>query len=74
MGRFRDRTVGKLKIMCLHDIMSYVSRRDNENRDTAETKEHEWPVARAEGRESTVRVETELMEVSNDRKTPWRRR
>jgi translation initiation factor IF-3 len=36
-------------------------------------KEHEWPIPEAEGMEIAVRVGTELVEVSNHRKPPWRR-
>lgn len=37
--------------------MSYVRGGDNEDGDTAEMKEHEWPVPEAEGTKGAVMVE-----------------
>lgn len=52
--------------------MSYVSGGDYDRRDATKVKEHEWPIAKAEGMERAVRVEAELVEISYERKSPRR--
>ncbi|KAF2534833.1 hypothetical protein F2Q70_00032393 [Brassica cretica] len=61
----KDRMV--LLIVCFHDVINYVSGRDYERRDATKVKEHEWPIAKAKGMERAVRVEAELVEVSDRR-------
>ncbi|CAE5963150.1 unnamed protein product [Arabidopsis arenosa] len=53
--------------------MSCVGRRDYEDWDAAKMKEHECAIAKAEGVKRAVRIEAELMEVSDHGKSPWRR-
>ena len=53
--------------MCFHGVINYVSGRDYERRDATKVKEHEWPIAKAKGMERAVRVEAELVEVSDRR-------
>jgi|APAra0007618407_1042631.scaffolds.fasta_scaffold71547_1 hypothetical protein len=59
-------------IMCFQYLLSCFTGGDYEYRDTAKMKEHEWSVPETEGPEGTVRMEAQLVEVSDHRKPPWR--
>jgi len=52
--------------------MSCFAGGDYEYGDTAKMKQHQWAIPEAEGVEGAVRVEAELVEVSNHWNSPWR--